>query len=271
MATGVHVQAVQTSDKNNQLESLIGPLLSNNSYKFDEFQLILFDLISNASDDGIQQYFDAKSSDIYRFILTLFITSLHKNNPSRLTATESQQKHEKVLSAPIKGDNPLNSILVSPINTLPPPPKRRNSEKQKQKPSQPTNADQNENSLSHIEESKEQKTSDNDKIMERQISTRDKNFFDDILANSDEQSQTNESYDGADFLEKRTVTSREHTTAEKFECNAKEKAIVNEWRHLLHEVNIISPSPQPLVIDNSNDTLNDDDKDDDAVFVASGI
>eukprot|EP01083_Nonionella_stella_P082007 226255_1 len=311
-------------NKNKHIESLLGPLLSHSGDSifnvFDDFQLTLFDLISNASDDGIQQYFQQKSTDIHRFILTLFIASLHKTNPLRLVNDNAQN----LLSTPhtsksLKEDNPLNSILVSPATTLPPPPKRKSSIKQQPvqlnevpidhdiaidtvDPNKNLNAGIKaggllERNLSDIDELKEKdkkqlrsdaipaNTNKNDNIFsvtplhsdDLLISNRNKNVFDDILADGDAEqdfhdfSKTYESYDGDEFFAKRTTIEREHTTTERFGCNPKEKAIVDEWRHLLEDVRLITPTPvmqdtTPVPLQEADE---EEEEEPDTVLVAS--
>ena len=345
-STDEPISVPHKADKAKKLEALLGPLSSSwgnsmASNKFDDFQLTLFDLISNASETGIQQCFNQKLTDIYKFILTLFIASLHKDNPLRL-ANES-----KLLPSPPKsksaqnnnnnkkpGDNPLNSILVTPSTTLPRPPKRKKSEaKEEPKPEpppeeQPSDPNKNNNvtgigdtdflqrGLSDIDELKEkdkyileqeakrkqrEKEKENtlsnsngitphasdDKLAQliTQNSTRNKNFFDDILLTDNDQtdnefSKTYESYNGDVFFAQRTLTTREHTTTEKFKCNPKEKAIVDEWRVLLHGLRVsdnnkgITPTPQPQDQQQQMEELmppTDEIEDDDAVIVQSGM
>eukprot|EP01084_Bolivina_argentea_P060476 110496_1 len=240
--------SVHDERKCKQFESSIGPLLSSwsSSFKFDDFQLTLFDLISNASDYGIQQYFQSKSNDINKFILTLFIASMHQNNPLRLINDDdddddlklshlSPTKNTNVKHNKLKQDNPLSSILVTPSHTLPPPPKRRNSDIKSNQNKQITNENENENendhindnvflerNLSNIDESKEK---DMNKVItpftssDKLISNKNKNCFDDILLsdndNDNDFSKTYESYDGDEFFAIRTTTTRDHTTTEK--------------------------------------------------------
>lgn len=333
------IEVQHKAEKIKHFEAMLGILGSptnSSSNKFDDFQLTLFDLISNASEEGVLQCFNQKSTDIYKFILSLFIASLHKDNPLRLANDNTSQS--QLLSTPPNGkvinkkrgssnENPLNSVLVSPATTLPPPPKRRNSEKKEdpkptehKAPELPSDPNKNNNvsgigddmvqrQLSEIDETMEKDkyvlerelkkkekdsifnsditphTSD-DRLLVTQASVRNKNFFGDIMDESIDQtdnefSKTYESYNGDEFFAQRTITTREHTTAEKFRCNPKEKAIVDEWRILLHDIkpnmnNGVTPTPQPNeqqmeelmppVLDEQIDAIEDDD----AVMVKSG-
>ena len=342
------MQVPHKADKIKQFESMLGILGSNSNSitssinKFDDFQLTLFDLISNASEEGILQCFNQKSTDIYRFLLTLFIASLHKDNPLRLANDNTSQS--KLLSTPPNGvkkrgnsnENPLNSVLVSPANTLPPPPKRKNSEKKEEPkpepkaPELPSDPNKNNNiggigdvddmlqrHLSDIDEMKEKDkyvlekelkrkqekekdsifnsdiippTSD-DKLLVTQASVRNKNLFGDIMLTDNDEtdnefSKTYETYNGDEFFAQRTITTREHTTTEKFKCNPKEKAIVDEWRVLLHDIkpnlnininnNGLTPTPQPEqqmdeLIPPVTDEQIESIEDDEAVMVKSGM
>jgi len=340
MATSEEMHVPQREDKIKHLESMLGPILTN-AAKFDDFQLTLFDLISNASDDGIQQCFQHKTSDIHKFLLTLFIASLHRENPLRLANDASTSKlfpasasvsNQDMQSNPKNNnnnnnkENPLHSVLVTPSHTLPPPPKRRDStQTPKTNPqedgndkqvtfsqlAEPQKADDPkknnnvasfvdvaflERNLSGIDEMKEkdkymsnkqQKQSkeneansiwnstntpnvSDDKLV-TQSSLRNKNMFDDILTDNDNQTDTemSKTYDD-DFFAQRTITTREHTTTEKFQCNPKERAIVDEWRLLLHGVKASGMSPAPPVDGHAQELMaNDDEKGDDGVIVKS--
>ncbi|ETO27669.1 hypothetical protein RFI_09464, partial [Reticulomyxa filosa] len=53
------------------------------SQTMDPFQMDLFGLLHQASDKAIENFMEVKASQLYRFLIVLFITSLHKSHPLR--------------------------------------------------------------------------------------------------------------------------------------------------------------------------------------------
>jgi len=334
MATAT-AESADTGDTAHQtriqhLQSVLGPLFSNtlndnsNNHTFDDFQLTLFDLLCNASDDGIQQCFHHKSNGIYKFILTLYIASLHAGHPSRLTSISEQHSRSqttivKAQKEQTQTQNPLQSVLISPPQTLPPPPKRNqlqvhptgnkiDRDENIASPSSSAKADGIDTialkkNLSEIDELQEKGKHIHDEAKVeaapianvRQASLRDEDFFHELLADVDVDDDSNHNNNGdededfhdfsktqeyesfqGDFFAQRTQTSREHTTAEKFKCNPKERAIVDDWRRdLLQDDDELKMSAAGGVTPTPRVNMDDDDDEDagtagdDAVLVKS--
>ena len=79
------------------LSEHLGPLLphlnkTNASNKPDSLQLLLFELVQNASDTCILNFVGSKQVELYRFVISLFICTLHKSNPIRMGSKVSEQK-----------------------------------------------------------------------------------------------------------------------------------------------------------------------------------
>ncbi|ETO15267.1 hypothetical protein RFI_22098 [Reticulomyxa filosa] len=79
---------------------------SYNASKFgssaDRFQMELFGLLHQASDKSIERFMEAKAPQMYRFVMALFIASLHKSHPLR-AGTGKNMNMTPVPAIPEKG------------------------------------------------------------------------------------------------------------------------------------------------------------------------
>ncbi len=72
---------------------------SNGGLPFDEYQLSLLKLLHNSSDSCVNQFVEQKSTQLYRFVIAMFISSLHNNHPLRTGGPMSNNPLANLLSS----------------------------------------------------------------------------------------------------------------------------------------------------------------------------
>ncbi|ETO19386.1 hypothetical protein RFI_17844 [Reticulomyxa filosa] len=61
----------------------------------DAFQKQLFGLLHEASDKDVGHFMEVKATQMYRFVMALFVMSLHKSHPLRVGIETKTEKEEK--------------------------------------------------------------------------------------------------------------------------------------------------------------------------------
>ncbi|ETO13615.1 hypothetical protein RFI_23755 [Reticulomyxa filosa] len=80
-------------------------LLERNGTEMDKFQMELFNLLHQASDKAIEYFMEVKSRQLNRFLIVLFIASLHKGHPLRVGVHNYSTNEMSSQQFPIKNES----------------------------------------------------------------------------------------------------------------------------------------------------------------------